>query len=509
MKILNTVLRWYLGRRMPALRAYFNNPQPAQDAILSMLLRKNAQTEWGKKYEFARIKNSQEYRQRLPISRYEDLAPYINRMMQGEANVLYTGLIKNFSKSSGTTNDKSKFIPVSQDALHNCHLKASLDVGAWWYNSKPASQWLANSKGLIMGGTWSLFKEHPRIVVGDVSAIMMQNMPFYAKYMQAPDLATALLPDWEEKIARMVRYLAATTNLTNISGVPTWTLVLLRALLDFTGKRNALELFPRMEVYFHGGVDFSPYRSQFEALFPSEEMQYRNMYNASEGFLAAQIDNASDDMLLYMDNGIFFEFLPLADIDNPQAQTLSADEVEMGKPYALILSTNAGLWRYMLGDVVEFSSLRPHKIRIAGRTQQFLNVFGEELMVSNTDKAIALTSARHAAEVADYTVCPIFLQENTKGGHEWLVEFARAPANLAAFSADLDLQLQALNSDYEAKRSHNIALQSLQMHALPAGTFNEWMRSRGKLGGQNKVPRLSSSRKYVEQILAFARERQV
>ena len=510
MKIINTILRWYLGRRVPALRAYFENPQPVQEGILRTLLRKNAATEWGRKYDFSRIKNKDEYRQKLPISRYEDFAPYVERMLRGEPNVLYTGLVKNFSKSSGTTNDKSKFIPVSQDALHGCHLKASLDSAAWWYEQKPHTQWLANSKGLIMGGTWSLYNEQPRIVVGDVSALMMQNMPFYAKFMQAPDLATALLPDWEEKIARMVRYLAATPNLTSISGVPTWTLVLLRALLDYTGKKNALELFPRMEVYMHGGVDFAPYRSQFEALFPSSEMQYRNIYNASEGFFAAQIDNSmgSDDMLMYMDNGIFFEFLPLADVDNPQAATLTVDEVQTGTPYALIISTNAGLWRYMVGDVVEFTSLRPHKIRVAGRTQQFLNVFGEEVMVSNTDKAIALTAAAHNAQIADYTVAPIFLQEGSKGGHEWLVEFRRPPANIAAFAADLDLQLQQLNSDYEAKRAHSIALQPLQLHALAEGTFNEWMRSRGKLGGQNKVPRLSSSRRYVEQILAFSKAQQ-
>lgn len=505
MKLLNSFLGWYFRRRIPTLRNYWQEPQNTQDPLLMALLRKSAQTEWGKKYDFKSIRTVAEFQKRVPISAYENLAPYIERMIKGEANVLYSGLVPAFSKSSGTTNDKSKFIPVSTDALYGCHLKGTMDVSSWWYQNNPQSKWFANGQALVMGGSWRVHSEKPRIISGDVSALMMQYMPFYAKYVQALDSSVLLLSDWEEKIARMVRALAVNPNVTNISGVPTWTLVLMRQLLDFTGKSNCLELFPRFEVYMHGGVNFEPYRSQFQKLFPSDKVQYRNIYNASEGFFAAQIDKDDDNMLMLMDNGVFFEFLPLEDLANPDARALTVREVEIGKPYALIITTNAGLWRYLIGDVVEFTQLLPHKIRIAGRTQQFINVFGEELMVNNTDQALSLVCQKHNAQIAEYTAAPIFLEEGQKGGHEWLIEFLEPPANLAVFAADLDAQIQRLNSDYEAKRHKDIALLPLTLHSIPKDTFHNWLKSKGKLGGQHKVPRLSNSRKYLSEILEFCK----
>lgn len=502
MKLLNSFFGWYCRRRIPMLRSYWQQPEISQNAILMALLRQSANTEWGKKYDYKSIKTVAEYQSRVPISTYEDIAPYIDRMIKGEPNVLYTGLVSSFSKSSGTTNDKSKFIPVTAASLNNCQIKGSLDMASWWYENNPNTQWMGLGASLVMGGTWKVVNQNPRIIAGDVSGLMMQFMPFYAKTVQALDTATAVMPEWEAKIERIVKTLAKNPKLTNISGVPTWTLVLLRQLLDYTGKSNALELFPNFEVYMHGGVSFEPYRAQFNALFPSDKVQYRNIYNASEGFFAGQIDSDSDDMLLLMDNGVFFEFLPLDQLDNPNARPLTVAEVEVGRPYALLITTNAGLWRYLIGDVVQFASLHPHKIQIVGRTQQFINVFGEELMVSNTDEALRLVCQQHKAEIVEYTAAPIFLTEAQKGGHEWLIEFRQPPANILAFAADLDATLKQLNSDYEAKRHKDIALLPLVLHSLPTGSFQNWLKSKGKIGGQHKVPRLSNNRKYIEEILS-------
>ena len=507
MKILNSFLRWYLSHRIPQMKAYFENPQSIQNQVLFPFLNRSINTEWGKLHNFKEIKNIKDFQKQTPVSKYEALAPYIEKMMLGEQNILYPGFVPCFSKSSGTTNDKSKYIPVSQENLKKGHLKGSLDAAAWWYKSNPNTQWFTNGKGLVMGGSWKVFNETPKIIAGDISALLMQYMPPYAKFVQIPKLEIALMSDWEQKIERMVEALLKDNSVTNFSGVPTWTLVLMRKLLEASGKDNCLELFPRFEVYMHGGVNFEPYRAQFKALFPSEKVQYRNMYNASEGFFAAQIAK-DEDMLLLLNNGVFFEFIPMSEYHSPNPIVLTAEEVELGVPYALIITTTAGLWRYDIGDVVEFTSLRPHKIRIVGRTQQYINVFGEELMVANTDQALITVCKKHQAEINEYTAGPIFLEGNSKGGHEWIIEFRQAPRDLAAFAKDLDDTLKTLNSDYEAKRHKDIALLPLKLNTVPMHTFMNWMKHRGKLGGQHKVPRLSNSRKYLDEILHFAQEQQ-
>lgn len=505
MKMLNSFLRWYLSHRIPKMKRYFDNPQIVQDELLFPFVNKSKNTQWGLEHNFKNIKGIKDFQSNIPLSKYEDLAPYINKMMKGESNILYPGFVPCFSKSSGTTNDKSKYIPVSKENLKKGHLKGTLDAAAWYFNSVPDTQWFNRGKGLAMGGSWKLFNEKPKIIAGDVSALLMQYMPPYAKYVQVPSLEVALMDDWEKKIEIMVEVLSKDNSVTNFSGVPTWTLVLMRKLLEATGKDNCLEIFPRFEAYMHGGVNFEPYRAQFKALFPSDKVQYRNMYNASEGFFAAQIDAASDDMLLLLNNGVFFEFIPMSEFDSPNPIVLTVSEVQLGVPYAMIITTTAGLWRYSIGDVVEFTNLKPHKIRIVGRTQQYINVFGEELMVANTDEALTRVCKKHKAEINEYTAGPVFLENDSKGGHEWIIEFRQEPQDISAFAKDLDDTLKTLNSDYEAKRHKDIALLPLKLNVVKESTFMNWLKHKGKLGGQHKVPRLSNTRKYLEEILNFAK----
>jgi GH3 auxin-responsive promoter len=377
-----------------------------------------------------------------------------------------------------------------------------LDTSAWWYHLQPNTRWFENSKGLIMGGSWQYYNGSD-IIVGDVSALLMQFMPFYAKWFQTPNLATALLPSWEEKLAKMVQ-ICIKEPVTNISGVPTWTLLLFKQMLELTGKDNMLEIFPRFEVYMHGGVGFAPYKEQFAGLFPSPTVQYREIYNASEGFFAAQVlPQVYEGMLLYLDNHVFFEFVPLSDLEGDAVvyNALTVGEVELNKPYALVISTNAGLWRYLIGDVVEFTHLYPHHIKIVGRTKQYINVFGEELMVANADAAVVLVCAELNAAVCEYTVAPIYIVNGQKGGHEWLIEFDKTPIDVNLFAKRLDFYLCGLNSDYAAKRAGDVAMLPLKLQVLNKGSFHRWLRSKGKMGGQNKVPRLSNHREVVNSVL--------
>jgi hypothetical protein len=354
-----------------------------------------------------------------------------------------------------------------------------------------------------MGGSLQHFAEHPDTVIGDVSAIMLSNMPFYGKYFHTPTIDIALMSEWEAKIERIAHQVIK-ENLTNVGGVPTWTIVLFRRILELTGKKNILEVFPHFELYMHGGVSFTPYREQFKSFLPSDTVQYREIYNASEGFFASQYAKDEDGMLLLLDNGAFYEFLPMSELGNPNAKVLSIDEVELDTNYALLISTNAGLWRYLIGDTVKFTSLYPHRIQITGRTKHFINVFGEEVMVENSDKALAMACQATGAQVCEYTVGPIFLSEG-KGGHEWFVEFEKMPDNIAAFGEVLDKSLQSINSDYEAKRYKSMALESLVLNAVPKGSFHEWLKSKGKYGGQHKVPRLSNSRQYIDELKDFVK----
>lgn len=494
-----------MRKRYQHIQRFMQYPHEVQRSQLYQLLRKAASTQWGQFYNFASIGNAREFSRRVPVQDYDQLKPFIEKMMQGQRDVLWPGKVTFFSKSSGTTGDRSKYIPVSHENLQHCHLKGTRDTMTLFYRHRSDAQQF-EKKTLLMGGSLTPFDAASGTISGDISAIMIHNMPAVARSFVTPDIATALLPDFEEKIDRMVK-ISGRQDVVMIGGVPTWTVVLFKKMLEYYGKSHILEIWPNLQGYVHGGVSFTPYRKQFQDFLPSENITYQEIYNASEGYFAAQDDFQQNDMLLLLDNGVYYEFLPMEEWQSENPRAIALAEVELGKQYALVISTNAGLWRYKIGDTVTFTSLRPYRIRITGRTKQFINVFGEEVVVENTDRALALACHKTGAIALEYTLAPIFLEKENKGGHEWLIEFEKRPADLSSFAAILDQELQNLNSDYEAKRFHDLALKQLQVHALPSGTFEAWMKARGRFGGQNKVPRLSNDRKYVEAVLEFARNR--
>ena len=501
MKWLNAIIKKAFRRHMHKVLRDMHKPEDAQEQTFTELIKTSSNTEFGKLYDFNSIKSISTFQERVPIHSYEDLKPYIQRMMLGNENILYPGKITHFSRSSGTTSNKSKYIPVSNENLKKCHLKGAHDAVAIWLHNNPKSKLFDAGRSIIMGGELSIFDRSARTIAGDISAIMLKFLPFYANYFLTPDIPTALLPDWEEKIEKIAK-VVVNQNVNNLSGVPTWTLVLLRRILEFSGKDNLSEVFPNFELYSHGGINFEPYRAQFEELFPNTNVQYRNTYNASEGFFATQFLKNDSGMQLLLGNGIFYEFVPMDQLQEKFPKTYTIENVKANTTYAIVISTNAGLWRYMIGDTIKFTSLHPHQIEVTGRTQQFINVFGEEIMVWNTEKALVNTCKELKAQICEYTVAPIFVSSNNKGGHEWLVEFKKAPENLEQFKHLLDQNLQLLNSDYQAKRFKDIALKELHLHKLPKGSFHNWLKSKGKYGGQNKVPRLCNERHYVEEILA-------
>jgi len=500
--VVNASLSKYLRWRYSRLQQVVSNPSETQRILLLKLLQNAQSTEIGKKYKFHRIKSYSDFQSQVPVVQYEDLKPMIERMMYGEKDVLWPGRVKWFSKSSGTTSDRSKFIPVSRDNLFKNHIKGSWDTLSILYNNVP-DLGIFKAKSLIMGGSISRFSPNPSTKFGDISAIMIHHMPGIGRPFYTPDFDTAILPDWEEKIERTAKRILQ-EDIVMFGGVPTWNVVLFKRVLEMTGAANLLEIWPMLRVYVHGGVGFEPYKHYFKELIPREDFLYMEVYNASEGYFAISGKPGDDDLLLLPDNGIFYEFIPLSDFQKGDMNALSLEEVEAGANYVLLVSSNAGLWRYIIGDTVRFTSLRPYKIQITGRTQQFVNAFGEEVMVSNTDKALATTCAAHNTIVKDYTVAPLYIATNSKGGHEWVIEFEKEPNDLSIFAADLDKALQAVNSDYEAKRTLDLALSPLRIIPAPAGTFEDWLKSKGKLGGQTKVPRLSNNRKVLEEILEFA-----
>jgi hypothetical protein len=503
---LNNIMRYVLRKRMRRIRYFSEHPHGVQSALLEQFIHAARTTEWGRQHDFAHIRNPQDFAQKVPIQDYESLKPYINRMMHGERDVLWAGQVRWFSKSSGTTSDKSKYIPVTIGNLKTCHLKGGWDTSALIYRNRSETTGFAG-KMLLMGGSTEAFTPFPQTQFGDVSAIMLQHLPSVGSYIYAPSLDIAVMANTENKLERMARALIH-EDMRSIGGVPTWTVVLLRRVLELTGKSNILEVWPNLETYIHGGVSFVPYRETFRELIPKKDFNYWEIYNASEGFFATQSEFGADDMLLLLQNGVYYEFLPESEWASARPIAVPLSEVEIGKNYAPVITTNAGLWRYVLGDTVVFTAKNPYKIRVSGRTKQFVNAFGEEVMVANTDKALAETCTQFGAQVSDYTVAPIYFQgEKGKGGHEWLVEFEREPPDLEAFNHSLDMNLQKINSDYEAKRFRNLAMDRLRLRLVPRGTFNNWLKAKGKFGGQSKVPRLSNSRQYVDEILNFVSSR--
>ena len=476
-------------------------PIEVQTELFGQLIEMGRETEFGIEYDFRKIKNINEYREAVPIFRYEDLYPYIEKVLRGQQRVLWPSEIRWFAKSSGTTNAKSKFIPVSQEAIDDCHFKGGKDLMALFARNFPDNQ-MFTGKSLVIGGSDQInqLDSSDKSYYGDVSAVIMRNLPIWAQLKKTPSLDIALMDDWEEKIEKMAQY-TIKDDVCHIVGVPTWTVVLLERILEITGKENILEVWPNLEVFFHGAVSFTPYRSMFNKLIPSDQMHYMESYNASEGFFGIQDLPDSGDLLLMLDYGVFYEFIPFENIEDENPETVLLDDVEVGKTYALVISTNAGLWRYLIGDTVKIMSKYPFRIKIVGRTKHFINAFGEELMIENAESAIAVACSQTGAIIDNFTAAPIFLQQGKKGGHEWVIEFTKEPGSLDEFTKTLDRSLKDLNSDYEAKRYGDIALQEPVIRKVPRGTFYNWMKKRGKLGGQHKVPRLSNDREYIDDLL--------
>ncbi len=477
-----------------------NNPVATQREVLQELITAAQYTEFGKKYGFNKLFSVKEFKQKVPLQEYNDVEPYINRMMQGEENVLWNTPVFWFAKSSGTSSAKSKFIPISDESLQQNHFKASKDVLSNYYKFFPSSN-LLTGKGLVVGGSHQISKLNNDIQFGDLSAVLMQNTPFWGQWIRTPELSVALLDEWENKIEQLAQ-ITANENVTSLAGVPTWTLLLLKRILEIKEKKTINEVWPNLELYINGGVSFVPYKEQFDKILGTK-INYLEIYNASEGFIAGQQTPNDDGLLLFTEHGIFYEFMPVEEYGKPKPQTVGLKDVQLDKNYALVISTTGGLWRYIIGDTIKFTHLNPYKIKVTGRLKHYMNAFGEEVMVDNTDKAIAWAAAKTNAVVNDYTAAPVYFSESSNGTHEWLIEFDVPPQNLQLFTTELDAALKTINSDYEAKRYKDIALRMPIVHAAKKGIFKEWLRSKGKLGGQHKVPRLSNERNVVEEILAM------
>ncbi|RYF91470.1 MAG: GH3 auxin-responsive promoter family protein, partial [Chitinophagaceae bacterium] len=491
MKLLSPLISKIARMRIWRIDNWVNHPVSAQREVLQDLVTAAQYTAFGKKYNFTKLFTLKDFKQSVPIHEYDDLRPYIVRMMDGEQNVLWNTPVNWFAKSSGTTSDKSKFIPISEESLQNNHYQANKDVLSNYYKNFPGSD-LLTGKGLVVGGSHQINKVNEEIQYGDLSAVLMQNTPFWGQWLRTPELSIALMDEWETKIEQLAQ-VTANENVTSLAGVPTWTLILLKRILEIKNAQTIKEVWPNLELYINGGVSFVPYRQQFEKII-GEPINYLEVYNASEGFFAAQEKPDDDGMTLFTEHAIFYEFMPVEEYGKPSPNTVGLNEVELNKNYAIIISTTGGLWRYLVGDTIRFTHLNPYRIVVSGRLKHYMNAFGEEVIVDNSDKAIAQAAQKTNAVVSDYTAAPLYFTENSNGAHEWLVEFEKEPTSLDAFTEALDAALKEANSDYEAKRYKNIALRMPIVKKLPRGAFSHWLRSKGKIGGQHKVPRLANDR---------------
>ncbi|MFT4661957.1 MAG: hypothetical protein ACI8XB_002241 [Patiriisocius sp.] len=498
MKPINKLFSWLIKKRTNQIEFFKQYPVGTQEEQLMLLLDKAKDTIWGRKYDYTSIDTVKEYKKRVPIQNYEDYQPILDRIFKGEQNLLWPTEIKCFAKSSGTTAAKSKFIPVSMESLEDCHYKGGKDLLAMYVNSHPDSE-IYSGKTLTIGGSSEVNQFNSDAYYGDLSAIIIKNLPFWVQIKRIPNKDISLLDNWEEKVEMMAEY-CIDKNVTVISGVPSWTLVILKRVLELSKKDNLYDVWPNLELYMHGGVNFKPYKKEYQRLIPGDKMNYVESYNASEGFFAIQDGHRDDGLLLMLDYGIYYEFLPLENLRKPNAETLELSAVEVGKQYALIISTNAGLWRYLIGDTVVFTSKSPYRINVSGRTKSYINVFGEELMVDNSDQAIQKVCETLDLEVLEYTAGPIYMNEQESGGHEWIVEFKESPQGIHEFTVELDKELKKLNSDYEAKRFNDYNLKLPIVKDVPKGTFYNWMKMKDKLGGQNKVPRLSNDRTHLDSL---------
>lgn len=471
----------------------------AQEKLLQYLLRKAQTTQWGRIHKYKEIQTDREFANRVPLQNYEDLEPWITRIREGEQNLLWPTEIKWFAKSSGTTNAKSKFLPVSQEAIEDCHFKGGRDLLAIYCDLNPNTK-MFTGRSLRLGGSTTFNSTNHETYYGDLSAILIENMPFWVEMRSTPNQAVALMEEWESKIDSIAKQ-SIKQNVTSLFGVPSWMLVLSRRILEMTGASSLAEVWPNLELYAHGGVSFMPYRSQFQDLIGKSDFTFLETYNASEGFFAIQDDLGSDGMLLLTEHGIYYEFIPMSEFNGTNSKTIPLSEVKIGEHYALVITTNSGLWRYIIGDTVKFTSTAPYRIVITGRTKLFINAFGEELIIENAEKAVADACLSTGASVKEYTAAPVYMGDGKSGAHEWIFEFEKSPSDIRVFKETLDNSLKQLNSDYEAKRHKNMALNEPLLHIARTNLFHDWLKERGKLGGQHKVPRLANERTTLEQLL--------
>lgn len=501
MAILNSLIAWRMKKRIHQMELFLKFPNEVQKDCLMGLLEKAKNTEWGQRYKFGEIVSYEQYKNRVPLQNYESLKEDIFRVRNGEKNIIWPSDIKWFAKSSGTTEDKSKFIPVSEESLFDCHYKGGKDMLSIYCNWMPETK-VFTGKTITMGGSSQMNPNVKGAYTGDLSAILISNLPFWITRQQAPGNDIVLMDEWEEKIEKMAIQVIE-ESITSVSGVPSWTQILFERVLTKTKAKTLKEVWPNLELYMHGAVSFDPFKSRFDEMAPG--LNYLETYNASEGFFGIQFEKSVSDFLLMLDYGIFYEFIPKSDWEKDDPKVYSLDEIQLGEKYALIISTNAGLWRYQIGDTIEFTSLNPFRFKIVGRTKHFINVFGEELMVDNAIKAINIACEKTGAEVNEWTAAPRLFEKEQSGIHEWVIEFEKEPTNLSYFTELMDSALKELNSDYEAKRYKNIILGMPVVTSVPKSTFYKWLKSKGKLGGQHKVPRLNNSRQYLEDILKVAR----
>lgn len=496
--LFNSIASWLLKKRFHQIELFLKYPAEVQEEVLSQLLEFAEDTEIGKQYEFESIEKYETFRERVPIVSYEDMEPNIERTRRGEQNVFWPTSIKWFAKSSGTTNAKSKFIPVSAEAIEDCHFKSGKDMLCLYLNNNEDSQ-LFTGKSLRLGGSKQLYEDNGSHF-GDLSAILIDNMPLWAEYSSTPSNKVSLMSEWETKLKAIILE-SSQENVTSLAGVPSWMLVLLNEVIQETGKDHLFQVWENLEVYFHGGVSFNPYQEQYQKLLPRKSFKYYEIYNASEGFFAIQDRNNADDILLMLDYGIFYEFIPMDVYGTEEAKAIPLWEVELGFNYAIIITTNAGLWRYKIGDTVRFTTINPYRIKVTGRTKHHINVFGEELIIENAEEALKSVCSKTGAEIKDYTAGPVFMEGKEKGAHEWIIEFRKPPEKLDYFIEIFDNALKSLNSDYEAKRYKNITLNMPLVHVARENLFYDWLKSKDKLGGQHKIPRLSNKRAYIEELL--------
>ncbi|WP_405410539.1 GH3 auxin-responsive promoter family protein [Maribacter sp. Asnod1-A12] len=500
--LFNSIASWLLKKRFHQIELFLKYPEEVQEEVLLQLLEFAEDTEVGRKYDFVSVNSYSDFKERLPIVCYEEIQPIIERTRKGEHNLFWPTKVKLFAKSSGTTNAKSKFIPVSTEALEDCHFKSSKDLLCLYLNNNENSQ-LFTGKSLRLGGSKELYEDNGSLF-GDLSAILIDNMPLWAEYSSTPSNKVSLMSEWESKLMAIIHE-SVHENVTSLAGVPSWMLVLMNKVLEETGKENLFQVWDNLEVYFHGGVNFSPYKEQYKKILPRSNFRYYEIYNASEGFFAIQDRNGADDLLLMLDYGIFYEFIPMNVYSSIDEEAIPLWEVELGKNYAIVITTNSGLWRYKIGDTVRFTSKSPYRIKVTGRTKHHINVFGEELIIENAEEALKIACAKTGAEIIDYTAGPVFMVDKEKGAHEWIMEFRTLPEDFSAFVEIFDNALKALNSDYEAKRLNNITLNSPLVHSARKNLFYDWLKLNNKLGGQHKIPRLSNKRDYLEELLPMNR----